>query len=223
MPQTIQIETQAEQQGLTDLGAQRTTGRASRELALHQTEQTLDPSTAAIKASRERPPHLGTHSADAPGFLSALGRDYTLRPELAPDVDVISLAVERGVGQHQTNGRSRGSRCDEVRQIPTIVPGPAARALRQQKLLIQIRHDHPLQPMPPGQRFLPVMMHAPHEEGADRSLHQAPGIASEPWCWSLQWCGRFVQGAARHPIIDLWRHRWKMSPLILRRIISPMA
>src|SRR5580698_3900446 len=128
MPQTIQDETQAEQQVLTDLGAQRTTGRASRELALHRTEQTLDPSTAAIKASRERPPHLGTHSADAPGFLSALGRDYTLRPELAPDVDVISLAVERGVGQHQTNGRSRGSRCDEVRQIPTIVPGPAARA-----------------------------------------------------------------------------------------------
>jgi len=41
MPQTIQIETQAEQQGLTHLGAQRTTGRASRELALHRTEQTL--------------------------------------------------------------------------------------------------------------------------------------------------------------------------------------
>jgi hypothetical protein len=105
MPQTIQIETQAEQQGLTHLGAQRTTGRASRELALHRTEQTLDQSTAAIKASRERPPHLGTHSVDAPGFLSALGGDYTLRPELAPDEGVIPLAVELGVGQHQANGR----------------------------------------------------------------------------------------------------------------------
>jgi len=78
MPQTIQIETQAEQQGLTHLGAQRTTGRASRELALHRTEQTLDQSTAAIKASRERPPHLGAHSVDAPGFLSVY-RELTVR------------------------------------------------------------------------------------------------------------------------------------------------
>jgi hypothetical protein len=42
---------------------------------------------------------------DAPGFLSALGGDYTLRPELAPDEGVIPLAVELGVGQHQANGR----------------------------------------------------------------------------------------------------------------------
>jgi hypothetical protein len=70
-------------------------------------------------------------------------------------VGVISLAVELRVGQHQANGRSLGSRCDDGRQIPTIVPGPASRALRQQKLLIQIRHDHPLQPVPPRQRFCP--------------------------------------------------------------------
>src|SRR5580698_10682916 len=147
MPQTIQDETQAEQQVLTDLGAQRTTGRASRELALHRTEQTLDPSTAAIKASRERPPHLGTHSADAPGFLSALGRDYALRPELAPDVGVISLAVEFGVGQHQPNARLLRSRLDDRGQIRAIVPRAAARDLRQQQLLIQIRSNHQLRPM----------------------------------------------------------------------------
>src|SRR5208282_2495157 len=176
MPQAIQIETQAEQQGLTHLGAQRTTGRASRELAFHRTEQTLDQSTAAIEPPRESPPHLRAYSVDAPGFLSALGGDYTLRPELAPDVGVISLAVELGVGQHQTNGRSLGSRCNDGRQIPAIVPGPAARALRQQELLIQIRHDHPLQPMSPRQRFLPVMMHAPHEERADRALRQTRRI-----------------------------------------------
>jgi hypothetical protein len=38
----------------------------------------------------------------------------------------------------------------------------ASRDLRQDKLLIQIDCDHPLQPMPPRQRFLPVMMHASH-------------------------------------------------------------
>jgi hypothetical protein len=38
---------------------------------------------------------------DAPGFLSAFGGNYTLRPELLPDVGVIPLAVEFGIGQHQ--------------------------------------------------------------------------------------------------------------------------
>src|SRR5271167_2546023 len=139
MPQTIQIETQAEQQGLAHLGAQRTTGRPSRELALHRTEQTLDQSPAAIEASRERPPHLGAYSVQVPRFLSAFGGDYTLRPELAPDIGVISLAVEFGVGQHQSDARLFGSRCDDSGQVRAIVPRAASRALRQQELLIQIR------------------------------------------------------------------------------------
>ena len=113
---------------------------------------------------------------DAPGLLSALGRDYALRPELAPDVGVISLAVERGVGQHQTNARLLRSRLDDRGLIRAIVPRAAARDLRQQKLLIQIRHNHPLQPMPLGQRFLPVMMYAPHKKRADCALRQARGI-----------------------------------------------
>src|SRR5579883_3179178 len=47
MLQAIQIETQSEQQGLTHLRAQRATGRTSRELALHRTEQTLDAAAGA--------------------------------------------------------------------------------------------------------------------------------------------------------------------------------
>jgi hypothetical protein len=38
MPQAIQMETQAEQRGLAYLHAQRTTMRASLELALHRTK-----------------------------------------------------------------------------------------------------------------------------------------------------------------------------------------
>src|SRR5579863_3390452 len=105
MPQAIEVETQSEQRGLALLCVQRAAGGASRELALHRTEQALDQSTAAIEASRERSSHLGTHPVDAPGFLSALGGDHTLRPELATDVSVIPLAVELGVSQHQADTR----------------------------------------------------------------------------------------------------------------------
>jgi len=92
MPRAIQIETQAEQQGLTQSRAQRTTGRASRELAPQRTERTFDRSTAATEASWERSAHLGTHCVQAPRFLSELGRDRALHPELAPDIGAIPLA-----------------------------------------------------------------------------------------------------------------------------------
>lgn len=53
-----------------------------------------------------------------------------------------------------------------------------AQRVRHPDLLIQIRHNHALQPVPPRQRFLPVMMHAPHKERADRSLRQARSVHS---------------------------------------------
>jgi hypothetical protein len=176
MPQAIQIETQAEQQGLPLLHTQGTTWCTGRELALDRRKQALDQSAAPVHSSWEFPTHLGTHSVAAPGLLSALGGDYALRPELSPDVGMVSLAVEFGVGQHQPNARLLRSRWDDRGQIRAIVPRAAARDLRQQKLLIQIRHNHPLQPMPPGQRFLPVVMHAPHKKRADCALRQARRI-----------------------------------------------
>src|SRR4029077_9647968 len=112
MPQTIQIETQPEQQGLAHLRAQRAAGRASRELALHRTEQTLDQRSAPVEPSWKCSPHLRTHSVDAPGFLAALGGDHALRPKLAPDVGVISLAVELRIGQHQADARLLRRRLD---------------------------------------------------------------------------------------------------------------
>lgn len=135
MLQAVQIETQAEQQGLAHLGAQRTTGCASRELALHRTEQAFDQGSASVEASRERPPHLRAHSVDAPGFLSALGGDYTQRAELLPDVGVIPLAVELGVGQNQADARFLPSGLDHRRQVRAVVPRSASRDLRQHELL----------------------------------------------------------------------------------------
>jgi hypothetical protein len=198
MPQAIHIETQPEQQRLPPLGAQRAAWCTGREFALHRTEQALDQRATTIDPSRELPPHLGAHSMEAPGFLSTLGGDHTLCPELLSDVGMIPLAVELGVGQHQTNARLLGSRFDHSGQIRAIVPRATSRDLRQHKLLIQIRHDHPLQPMPPGQRFLPVMMHPPHEEGADRSLRQARRI--DPHAGSSTFSARAAQ--ATHRLAD---------------------
>ena len=172
MFQAIQIETQSEQQGLTLLHRQRTAWRTGRELALHRREQALDQSAASVNSSWERSAHLGAHSVDAPRFLSALGRDHALRPELLPNVGVISLAVEFGIGQHQPDARLLPSSLDHGRQIRAVVPRATSRQLRQHELLIQIDRDHPLQPVPPRQRFLPVMMQASHKERADRSLRQ---------------------------------------------------
>ena len=122
MPQAIQIETQSEQQGLTLLRAQRAARRTSREFAFDRTEQALDQGSAPVDPSRKCSSHFGAHSMDAPGFLSALGGDHALRPELLPDVGVILFAVEFGVGQHQPDARLLGSRLDDGGQIRAIVP-----------------------------------------------------------------------------------------------------
>ena len=129
MPQAIQIETQSKEQGLALLRAQGRTWCTGREFAFDRRKQTLDQSAAPANSSRECSTHLRTHSMDAPGFLSALGGDHTLRPELLSDVRMISLAVEFGIGQHQSDGRSLGSRCDDRGQIRAIVPRVAAREL----------------------------------------------------------------------------------------------
>jgi hypothetical protein len=105
MPQATQIETQAEQQRLTLLRAQRATWCTRRELALERREQALDQSAAPVNPSWEGPTHLGAHPVKTPGFLAALGGDHALRPELLPDVSRIPLTVELGVGQHQPDAR----------------------------------------------------------------------------------------------------------------------
>src|SRR6266478_1610564 len=175
MFQPIQIEAQAEQQGLAHLCAQGSTRCASREFSFDGREQALDQGSTAVEPLRKGPPHLGTHSVHTPSFLPTFG-NHALRSEAFADVGVIALAVEFRVSQHQPDTGLLGSSFDDRRQIRTVVPRTAPRELGQHELLIQIHGDHPLQPVPPRQRFLPVMMHAPHKERARRSLRQARGV-----------------------------------------------
>src|SRR6516164_2239091 len=176
MPQAVQIETQAEQQGLAHLHGQAAARSAGRELAFDRGEDTLDQRAAAVESARKRPPHFGTHAAYAPSFLSAFGRDHALRSELLTNVGMISFAVEFRIGQYQSDGGLLRRGFDDGGQIRAVVPRTSSGALRQQKLLIQIRYDHPLRPMPPRQRFLSMMVQAAHEKRADRSLCQSRGV-----------------------------------------------
>src|SRR6266403_356292 len=176
MFQPIQIETQSEQQGLTHLHTQRATWGASREFSLDRREQALDQGAAAVKPSWEGTSHLGTHSVYAPGVLPTLGGKHALRSETFANVGGIALAVDLRVRQHQPDAGLLGSCVDDGRQIRAVVPRPAPRELRPHELLIQIHGHHPLQPVPPGQRFLPVMMNAPHKERAHRALRQTGGV-----------------------------------------------
>jgi len=103
MPQAVQIETQAEQQGLAHLHRQAPTRGTRRELAFDRREDTLDQGATPVEPVRKRPPHFGTHTVQAPIFLSAFRRDHTLRSELLTDVGMIPLAVEFRIGQHHPN------------------------------------------------------------------------------------------------------------------------
>jgi hypothetical protein len=122
MPQAIQIETQAEQKSLTLLHWQATAGGPCRESAFDRGEESFDQSPALVDLTRKRSPHLGSHAVDTPGFLAALGGNHALRAELLTDVGMVPLAVELGIGQHQADARSLGSRFDDSGQIRAIVP-----------------------------------------------------------------------------------------------------
>src|SRR5215831_17475817 len=81
-------------------------------------ENTLSIQSAApVAPLRKCSSHLGAHSMDAPRFLSALGGNHALRSKLLPDVGVIPLAVEFGVGQHQPNACFSRSHLDNRGQI----------------------------------------------------------------------------------------------------------
>lgn len=176
MPQAIQIETQAEQQSLAPLDAQRAAGRTSREFALHRTEEALDQTSTPVEPPGKGPTHFGAHTVDTLDFLPAHGGDHTVRPELLADIGVIPLAIELGFGQHQAHTCLLASRPDNGWHIRAVVPEAASRHRRQHELLIQIDHDHPLQPLPPRQRFLPKTIQSVHEKRTDRSLCQTRGV-----------------------------------------------
>ena len=125
MPQAVQIETQSEEQSLTLLCAQRTTGRAGRELT-RLTELnmlSIRDHDAGKAVSWEMFAASGRALHGCARSSSHAWRESTLfSPELLPDVGVIPLAIELGVGQHQPDPRLLGSRFDDRWQIGTIVP-----------------------------------------------------------------------------------------------------
>jgi len=85
-------------QGLALLHRQRVTGRPCREFALHRGEESFDKGPTLVELARKRSAHLGAHTVDTPSFFSALGGNHALCAESLPDVGVIPLAVELGVG-----------------------------------------------------------------------------------------------------------------------------
>jgi hypothetical protein len=91
---------------------------------LDRGKEALDQSATLVKPSLECPPDLDPHSIYASAFLSALRGHPALRPELLPNIDVLPLAIESGVGQNQPDGRLLESRCDDSRQICAVVPRP---------------------------------------------------------------------------------------------------
>ena len=79
MPQTVQIETQAEQQGLARLHGQAAAWSSREQLAFDRGEHTLDQGSVSVQPLRKSPPHLGAHAVNAPVFPSALGGDHAVR------------------------------------------------------------------------------------------------------------------------------------------------
>ena len=140
MPQAVQIETQAEQQGLAHLHGQAAAWGSPRELAFDRREYALDQRTAPVDAGRKCSAHLRAHATHAPSFLPTLGGNHTVCAKLLSNVGVVRFAVEFRVGQHPSNPCLLGSGLDHGGQIRAVVPGTPSRGLRQQELLIQIRH-----------------------------------------------------------------------------------
>jgi len=121
------------------------------------------------------------------------------------------LAVEFVVGQDQPDGSFLRSGSDDRRQIRTVVPGVASRDLRQQELLIQFRDDHSLQPVPPRQRFLPIIVYPSYEKSAHRSVRQARSVDghTNSLATAMSRTAQPALGLANRSIDSLVVKRWR--------------
>ena len=158
------------------LGEKGSSGGAGRELALDTGEDALDQGAASVLPTREVAAHLGSHPSEAPSALSSLGGDDALSMQLLPVVEMISFTVEFGIGQHLTDVRVAACGSDQRGQEGAVVRRAPAGGLCQQELLIDIDDHQPLQPVPPGKRFLRVMMHPTDKERAEGPAAQTSRI-----------------------------------------------
>ena len=141
MPQAIQIETQAADHSLSHPHRQTAAWGARRELAFDR-EDALDQRATPVELLREGWPHLG--SVPAPSFLSTLRGNNTLRSALLTNrrCDFSRRRIRHRTAQPDAGLLGRGF--DHRGQIRAVVPRAASCGLRQQELLIQVRHRHPL-------------------------------------------------------------------------------
>src|SRR5215470_18856463 len=173
MPQAVKIVSQSEQQGLAALGKQAAAGCSAGEFAFGDREDGLNQCTTAIFFAGKIRTHLSTNAMESPRLLAALGRDDAESMKLLTDEGVVTLAVEFGVGQHAANPNLGMCLSHKFGKMSAIIPRSLPCRLRQNELPRQIDHRQPLQPMPPRQRLLGVVIHAAYEKRAHRALGQA--------------------------------------------------
>jgi hypothetical protein len=174
--QAVEIVGEPEQQGLTTLREQEATRGAAGELAFSNGEDGLDQCASTVEAAWKVVAHLRTYPVDAPSLLAAFGRDDAAGSEPLADVRVVEFGIELGVCQHQTDGADAVRGVDQGPQVGAVIGGTGVGFLREYELPVQIDHDQPLQPVAPWHRLLVVMVHAAHEEGADRAGTESGAI-----------------------------------------------
>ena len=206
MLQTIKIVREAEQQGLATLREQASAGSAAGEFAFGNGEDSFNQGTTAIFLTRKMVSHLGADAVNAPGFLPTFGGDDAQGVKLLADKGVIALGIEFGIGQHTAHGSVGMGLRDEFGEMSTVIPRGLTRRLCQDELPLQVDDGQPLQPMPPRQRLLGVVIHAAYEEGADRALRQ-PGGVDGHWgttlgTGQLHATDHFVQGSSDRNLIQ---------------------
>jgi len=184
MPQAVKIVSQPEEQGLTTLCKQASARGTTGQLAFGHGEDGFNQRAATVFPARKRGPHLRSDTMNPPRLFPALGGDDAQGMQLLTDESVVTLGIELGVGQDTAHGSVRMGLSHQFGEMGAIVPWSLTHRLRQDELPLQIDDGQPLQPMPPRQGLLGVVIHAAHEECAHRArgksgrIHRHLGAAS---------------------------------------------
>ena len=143
-PEAIEIEGEAEQQGLAGLSGDGSAGSAAGELAFDGGEDTFDQGAFPVEVPRKVLPHLAAHSGCATAG-ETFSWDDAIGLQLLAAEGVIALGVELGISQ---NAAYRGVlMClpQQSGQRGAVVPWRLTSRLSQDDLPLHIDHDEPLQ------------------------------------------------------------------------------
>jgi hypothetical protein len=95
--EAVEIEGQAEQQGLAGLGIDSSAGGTARELAFHCREDALDQGALRLLFGGEVFSNLKAHSG-CPAAGAALGGDDAVGPQLLATKNMVAFEIKFGVG-----------------------------------------------------------------------------------------------------------------------------